>query len=436
MRTMQRFLAVLLLMLIVGCVSAHHTTFAKAEQSAETTLSESESTVPQVDFLRRISSRFAGDTTTLTIVYEVDNAGSQTIREITVADSLGNFQETIEVMEPGERRYLIQHVSIESDSVSSPTLEYRSGEDNTLYSTQLEEEPILLAHSLLDVSLTAGRSIFATDQAEVILRLENGGNVAYRNVVIYDDIYGGVIADSILLPAGGEPIEISNSYPLRGTANYRWRITGVNEAGESIDFITETATVYADESPAEVLLTLGAKAEMTRISRKGYVPVTLSLTNLTSGMATNVILREEKLGDIATLAVVPAGEPTQYTLRCEVSEDTAYLFSAVYTDPSGQQRTAEADPIEIIITPGGETPEAQNPQPEPARERSRQPVNSNLFWILLGSACAVLLVLIILLLAATRRDRIERKVREEVRRQRRRELTSKRESHSSEKKQE
>ena len=385
-----------------------------------------------MNFLRRTSGTHAGDTTSLTIVYEVENTGVLPIRNIVVTDTLNDFRDTADLLMPGERSYFLHYASLQSDSVSAPTLEYTAGDDDADYFIQLDELPLIYTRSLLDVSLTAGRSIFAMDTAEVILRLENGGNVAYRDIVIYDDIYGGVIDDHIVLPAGGEPVEIAHSYPLRGTADFRWRVTGVNDAGETIDLITETTTVYADDLSDEVLLTLDAQAKMNHISRKGYVPVTLSLTNIASGMATDVLLREETLGEIATLAVVPTGDPTQYTLRCEITADTVLHFTAEYTDPDGQLRIAEAGPVEIVIAAGGEIPEAENPQSSLLFDSNPQQFGeSPLFWILLGSCCAILMLLVVLLLVATRRDRIQRKVRDEVRRQRSKAHAVKRESNTN-----
>ena len=53
------------------------------------------------------------------------------------------------------------------------------------------------------------------------LRLSNVGNTDYPSLTIYDDVYGGIIADAISLPAGGETVEITHSYPILGFSRNR-----------------------------------------------------------------------------------------------------------------------------------------------------------------------------------------------------------------------
>lgn len=402
---------------VVSCIATCETDSGRHSYPVDIELSKTDSQ-PNVEFRRQFSNRSVTDGGSIAIVYQVTNAGSIPVTALTVEDALGDFSAALDSLEPGASKSFIQYVSPSEDAVSSPTLRYNAGaSQQDAYTLRLDDAAITVARSLLDASLTAGRSMFNPDSAEVILRLTNGGSVDYLNLTIYDDIYGGIIADSIRLPAGGEAVEVAHSYPLRGDGTYRWRVTGENAAGDAIDFITDTLTV-PDEGGNDVLLLLSAEAAMTRISRGGYVPVTLSVSNIGSEIASNVLIREESLGDLGELAVVPTGDPTEFHVRLDVRQNATYVFSASYVDPLGQLRVATADPVEITIGAGGQAPERDEPAGSMFDGLPRQLGNSQLFVVLLVGSCVVLIALIVILLITSRRARKQRKVRAAARKQR------------------
>ncbi len=160
---------------------------------------------------------------------------------------------------------------------------------------------------------------------------------------------------------------------------------------------------------------------MAKISRRGYVPVTLTLTNDGSGLATKVCLSEETLGELTELAVVAGGEPTVYTVRVKVSETTTYRFRAEYLDGNGRRRTASAAEVEIAIGAGGERPEGEKPSEPLAAPMVQRTKSSDLYLWLLAGACAVLLALSVGLMVSSRWARRAKKERAAARRQRVRE---------------
>lgn len=379
------------------------------------------SSEPTVEFLRQVSHTSATDGGSVTIVYEIRNTGPVAIHSLSVTDPLGNFDSRLNALEPGACKRFVQHVSISEDAVSAPLLAYTANDGRTVYTQRLEDLALLSAHGLLDASLTAGRSMFSSDSAEVILTLTNSGNVDYFEVAVYDDIYGGLIADSIAIPAGGEPVEVAHSYPLRSDSQYRWRVTGQTSAGDQIDFVTSTASVSMDDDRSDVLLTLRASTSMPKISRSGYVPVQLEISSIGSATATGVRICEETLGELRELAVVPTGDPTVCTFHIEVRQNTTLTFTASYSDHYGQERIATAPPLEITIGRGGQAPETIRNESSLFGGLSTQISNSPLFMGLLIGSCAVLAVLIVALAITSRRARARRKQRAAERKQRRKE---------------
>ena len=300
--------------------------------------------------------------------------------------------------------------------VSEPVLSYSAAGQENVYTIRLEAVDIEAAQGRLNATLVAGVSMFDSEMVEAVLQLTNAGDVDYRDIVVYDDVYGGVIADGISLPAGGDPVEITHTYPLRGEGTYCWRITGTSAAGAQVDFITDVQTVAAEAG--EPLLALEVSASLPHIRHSGYVTFTLEISNAGDGMASNVVLSEASLGELGELAVVPTGEPTRYTVRLEVGESTDYLFSATYTGADGETRVATADAVSVIVGAGGEDPEPEEPDAALAEGTPMQMGNSSLFLVLLIGSCVVLVVLIIVLLVTSRKARKARKERAAVRKQR------------------
>lgn len=373
----------------------------------------------EVEFLRRVSPA-ATRGGAATLIYQVSNVGGAAATSLRVTDSLGAFSSEWNRLEPGETKTLVQRVALAAGAVSAPVLEYsQNGLDETRI-VALDALDVPVADESVTLILTAGRSMFESDTAEVTLRLSNVGNTDYPSLTIYDDVYGGIIADAISLPAGGETVEITHSYPIRENERYCWRVEGVSSAGTAFSRRSNEAEVpKADAGEARLKLT--AEPKMAKISRRGYVPVTLTLTNDGSGLATKVRLSEETLGELTELAVVAGGEPTVYTVRVKVSETTTYRFRAEYLDGNGRRRTASAAEVEIAIGAGGERPEGEKPSEPLAAPMVQRTKSSDLYLWLLAGACAVLLALSVGLMVSSRRARRAKKERAAARRQRVRE---------------
>lgn len=399
---------------IITCVSgSDHFSYA-VEAAVQKAYAE-----PEVEFLRQVSSRYSSDSSSVTVIYRLRNVGNVPVTAITVTDPLGSFSSKLESLDVGKSKVFLQHVSVAEATDSSPTLTYSAEGSDDSYTVQLDPLTIEPAHGMLDTMLTAGRSMFTSDSAEVILQLVNSGNVDYLDVTVYDDVYGGVIADSITVPASGEPVEIAHTYPIRGDSCYRWRITGRTSAGDQIDLITSSEYVDLDDEGGDPLLTIQASTTMPKINRRGYIPIRLELTNIGEVTAASVHISEENGGEICELAVIPTGDPTVREIQYRISESCTLLFSATYTDSYGKERIAAAEPLTITIGAGGQSPETDDGRSSLFfGGLSTQMDNSGLFMGLLIGSCTVLVVLIVVLVITSRRARIQRKARATARKQR------------------
>lgn len=367
--------------------------------------------LPGVDFTRQLSSDRVTRGGLVTVTYKIANTGNVALSGLRLRDTLGDFTGRLERLDVGESKVFISRVSLNEEAESAPVLEYAvpSGES---YSSSLDPLPIRIANGALDLSFSVGQTAFDEGTADAILILTNSGNVDYTDITVLDDVYGGVIADAVTLPGGGSPVEIAHTYPLRGEGEYRWRITGVSSAGETLDLRTETRTLDATPADPSVVIDLQASARTPVINRPGQVTFDFSIANTGTVMARDALLYEVNRGEIRRLAVLPTGAPSQCSASYEVDADDSFIFCLTYTDGADRQRTVSSEPIEVRIAADGVTPERVGRAGMDLEGDSVKVGGSSAtFIILLVIAGAALLVMVTILAVASlraRRDRLRR----------------------------
>lgn len=382
---------------------------------------------PEAEFTRQFSSRYVAPGGTVTTTYRIRNTGNVVLTSLRVQDELGNYTGRVDRLDVGESRILVSRVSLTEPDSSIATLTYDvEALEGQSFITTLSEAPIRMAYSSIDAELSASFSAFSTNTADVVLLLTNLGNADYTNIRIIDDIYGGVIADNVTVPSGvADPVEISCSYPVRGDEGFRWRVTGISEAGENIDLLTETVTLDPGQIifPAEI--TMRVEALTPKIRRAGEVPVRIRIENAGDANVDNILLSEASRGEVYRFTTIPSGGLIEREFLMHVQEDCELSFSILYTDATGWQRSLACAPIQVEISPDGVLPaDAEEPAFDFTGD-SVQVEDSSLFTVLLIAGCGVLLVLIIVLLIASRRARLEKRVRIVVEKQRRKEGAAK-----------
>ena len=364
--------------------------------------------LPGVDFTRQLSSNYVTRGGQVTVTYRIVNTGNVALTGLRIRDGLGDFTGRLERLDVGDSKTFISRVTLSDAAESAPVLEY-VGPSGEALSRTLEPLPIDLADSGLGLSFSIGRTVFEDSTADAILILDNTGNVNYTDVTVLDDVYGGVIADALTLPSGSAPVEVSHTYPLRGEGEYRWRVTGVSSAGETLDLRTETLTLSGDSDAPEVAINLEAAPRTPRINRTGQVTFDFIITNEGNVMVKDALLYEVNRGEIRRLAVVPTGAPSVCSTGYKVDASDQFVFCLNYTDPDGRQRTVSTEPIDVVIAPDGVSPEqVGRAGMDLEGESVKLGGSSSTFYILLIIAGAALTAMITILAVASLRARREK----------------------------
>lgn len=365
---------------------------------------------PEVDFTRQLSSQYVAPGGLLTLTYRVTNLGNVPVTAVYVRDELGDFTGKLEKLDVGASRTFISRVTVNTGTQSEASLEYRVPSGDTV-TRRLDNAVIQISSSALDVEFSVGRSVFDPDRADAVLILTNAGNDDYHDITVLDDVYGGVIADSITLPSGSQPMEVAFTYPVRGEGEYRWRVTGVSQAGEALDTVTDTLTLHDELLSREIDIDMSVSALTPRINRPGRVTFDVALANRGTVTARSLRFYEVSRGDVRRLAVLPTGEPSRFTVDYDVREDSTFIFCLDYTDADGRARTISSEPVEVVISPAGLTPEQPVGESMKLEGGSVKLNTSSTFTILLAVASAALVSMFTILLVTALRARQDRRRR-------------------------
>lgn len=365
---------------------------------------------PEVDFTRQLSSEYVAPGGLLTITYRVTNSGNVPVTAVYVRDELGDFTGKLEKLDVDASRTFISRVTVNTGAQSEASLEYKTPAGDTV-TRKLDNAVIRMSSSALEVEFSVGRSVFDPDRADAVLILTNAGNDDYYDITVLDDVYGGVIADSITLSSQSRPMEVAFTYPVRGEGEYRWRVTGVSQAGEALDVVTDTMTLHDELVSREIDIELSVSALTPKINRAGRVTFDVALMNRGTVTARSLRFYEVNRGDVRKLAVLPTGEPSRFTVEYDIRQDSQFIFCLDYTDADGRPRTVSTDPIDVEITPSGVTPEQLGGAPLNLEGESVKLGNTSTFTILLGVASAALVSMFTILLVTSLRARQDRRRR-------------------------
>ncbi len=277
----------------------------------------------------------AGGATTITI--ELENAGPDLLRDISVEDSLGHIGE-IRELKPGEVYSISRNLQANSsldDEIFAKAVDSNGQE---IYASA--EIDILVYTPGMNLSVEPSQLLLYPDEeAEVVCIIENTGEVTLKNVTL----------------AGLRSGRINELPP--GTAT---RIAATIKSNSSEDIVI-TATGYGgyDQTVTDqaILSVRVVKPNITisvmpsRIETPPGEPYNMSclVSNYGSDDLHDVKISEAELGTIAALGDLPAGEFRALSLPITVSENRTLIFTATAKDSRGRLWSASARSEAVIV---------------------------------------------------------------------------------------
>ena len=249
------------------------------------------------------------------------------------------------------------------------------------------------------------------------------GNVSFYDLAVYDESFGGLVADSLEMEPGTQTLTIQRQYPVRGDATYQLRVRALSSSGAVIETLTEPVSLRALPAGSGADISVYAEAVYPQIAAAGDVPVDVYILNEGDESARDAVLTEASTGtQLRTFDFLAARFTTHRRVYVPVSQTGELTFSVRYVNAAGVARTVESPPVLVEIARGGQRLD-QIGESAPYSGQSVKISENPTFLFMLGGAALLLIALAVALLITSRKQRRQRREKlEKQRRQRQEEL--------------
>ena len=379
----------------------------------------------EVEFTRQFSAAYARPGDVVTITYRVRNAGNVPIADLRVDDAPGEYSGRADRLDVGETRLFTSRVSVEDVTTSAPRLRYTvPAEGGGEREVTLSEARILLADEQLTATLALDRETARVGETvTATLTVMSLGNVSFYDLAVYDESFGGLVADSLEMEPGTQTLTIQRQYPVRGDATYQLRVRALSSSGAVIETLTEPVSLRALPAESGADISIYAEAVYPQIAAAGEVPVDVYILNEGGESARDAVLSELSTGtQLRAFDFLAARFTTHRRVYVPVSQTGELTFSVRYVNAAGVARTVESPPVLVEIARGGQRLD-QIGESAPYSGQSVKISENPTFLFMLGGAALLLLALAVALLITSRKQRRQRREKlEKQRRQRQEEL--------------
>lgn len=379
----------------------------------------------EVEFTRQFSAAYARPGDVVTITYRVRNAGNVPIENIRVDDAPGEYSGRADRLDVGETRLFTSRVSVEDVTTSAPRLRYTvPAEGGGEREVTLSEARILLADEQLTATLALDRETARVGETvTATLTVMSLGNVSFYDLAVYDERFGGLVADSLEMEPGTQTLTIPLQYPVRGDATYQLRVRALSSSGAIIETLTEPVSLRALPAESGADISIYAEAVYPQIAAAGDVPVDVYILNEGGESARDAVLSELSTGtQLRAFDFLAARFTTHRRVYVPVSQTGELTFSVRYVNAAGVACTVESPPVLVEIARGGQRLD-QIEESAPYSGQSVKISENPTFLFMLGGAALLLIALAVALLITSRKQRRQRREKlEKQRRQRQEEL--------------
>ena len=379
----------------------------------------------EVEFTRQFSAAYARPGDVVTITYRVRNAGNVPIADLRVDDAPGEFAGRADSLDVGETRLFTSRVSVEDVTTSAPRLRYTvPAEGGGEREVTLSEARILLADEQLTATLALDRETARVGETvTATLTVMSLGNVSFYDLAVYDERFGGLVADSLEMEPGTQTLTIPLQYPVRGDATYQLRVRALSSSGAVIETLTEPVSLRALPAGSGADISIYAEAVYPQIAAAGEVPVDVYILNEGGESARDAVLSELSTGtQLRAFDFLAARFTTHRRVYVPVSQTGELTFSVRYVNAAGVACTVESPPVLVEIARGGQRLD-QIEESAPYSGQSVKISENPTFLFMLGGAALLLIALAVALLITSRKQRRQRREKlEKQRRQRQEEL--------------
>ncbi|MEG1890210.1 MAG: hypothetical protein RR301_02275 [Clostridia bacterium] len=383
-----------------------------------------------IDVKRTITPTVAKEGQTVTVKYEIMNAGTITLKNIVIKENADVHKEkqTIKELKSGQLAEISYPVTMGKKNLTSgATITYKAEGESKTKTYTVEDTKISYGESALTATLTSSaKGVTINGKVTFTLELKNTGNVDYTAIRVTDAALGEVFASQEL--AAGKSLKLDKEITVPATAQYQFTITATDATGGESATATDAVTVTA-LNPEDVLtLAITCTPDRTEVyETPGLVRFSIKVENTSKVEAKKVAVSHGTM-KLYTFDSIPAGESRTLTRDTALSMAGKFRFAAAGEDPRGDIITAESNEVQIAFSVPTPAPVTPTPPPVPTSEPIFQPVTmppirdasigavpkliQNILWPVLILAGVLLIGSSVLLIMATKRRADQKKASE------------------------
>ena len=270
---------------------------------------------------------------------------------------------TIDSIAPSATKTYVYEFTLTEDEKVTPTVKYTAYDGTDNEKTETSTKPVIaltVANPDLDLKLTADNTKPAAG-ADVTfsLSIENIGNVAMKNIDVYDHLQQK-IKTGLTLGTGKKTTISGLKYQFTQTTEVQFSVTCEDSDGTGYNPTSNKLSISVPTDQTKIKLDLKAEATPAELTEPGKVTFNVTVTNSGSYPLTDIVITEATLGQIATLDSLEPGVDKLFPYEADIKEAGTYTFKVTAKDADGNSHDQTAEPVEIKLTAAAASP-SDNP---------------------------------------------------------------------------
>ena len=292
----------------------------------------------------------------INFTFELENTGEATLTNVKVSlppIGDGKVLKTFSSMAPGVEKTFIYEYTMKENITVTPTIKYTAnGEEKTVTKDQKALE---VADPGLKLELSAdNKKPEVGGEVNFTLKVTNTGNAKLKNIAVYDHLQQTLKSETTsLMPE--KSFTLSGKYTFNQTTDVKFSATAEDNDGVKYNYESGKITISIPVDASKIKMDIVAKPSVSELTEPGKVKFEITVTNSGSYPLTDLVVSEEKLGEVDKLDTIEAGVDKVFTKEVDVSETGKYIFKVTAKDPDGNDVNAETAPLEIKLNAAAES---------------------------------------------------------------------------------
>lgn len=303
---------------------------------------------------RAISPEVARKGSTVNVVYELYNNGTEEITDIKVQETVVKTAQTVKSLKPGQKTTLTFSPRMGSESLSSSALiQYKANGEAGEITVPALEIPLATPNLTMIVS-GSEEGVNIGENADLTVTFDNKGNIRYYDVTVSDE-KAGTLLTGIEIPANRT---VSFNVPVLMTEPVTFHLKAdlKDNTGSTASISADEHSVNAYDPEKSIRLSLTLTSDEDTVTE---LPATLAfrlvLTNDSNVTAKGIRITHRDQNIVSNLTLEP-GQSQTLIRNVRISSVGSFRFTASCQDGIGNNVSFDSNTLKITKVTLSSTP--------------------------------------------------------------------------------